>query len=60
MVGPTPPRAAPLPDLRAVPMIGVAALLLLIILIAGNEAARWRAAKREAELYRRDRNGRWS
>jgi hypothetical protein len=41
-------------------MIGVAALLLLIILIAGNEAARWRAAKREAELYRRDRNGRWS
>lgn len=40
-------------------MIGVVFLAIVVILIADSELARQRVAKRAAELYRRDRDGRW-
>lgn len=40
-------------------MIGIAALLVITILVIDSEIARQRIAKRAAEMYRRDRDGRW-
>jgi hypothetical protein len=40
-------------------MIGVVLILIVVLLIAESEIERKRAAKRAAELYRRDEFGRW-
>jgi hypothetical protein len=46
--------------LRAeVRMIGVVLLLVVALLVLETELERQRSAKRLAELYRRDSDGRW-
>lgn len=40
-------------------MIGVVMILIVVLLVIESEIERQRIAKRVAEMYRRDRDGRW-